>query len=546
MLELASFMLPRDGYPSEKYLPLLLDELSEDPGAPQWRKEDVAPDRPFSVVVIGAGMSGLVAAHRLKQAGVPFVVLEKNEDVGGTWLENTYPGCRVDVSNHMYSYSFAQRTDWPNYFSPQGVLLDYFRDFADTAGLRDSVRFGTEVVSAQYSEDSALWTVTVRGPGGAAETIEASAVITAVGQLNRPSFPAIEGRDSFAGPSFHSAEWRHDIDLTGKRVAVIGTGASAFQFVPIIAEQAAELVIFQRTPPWLGPSPQYHDAVADGLHWLFNNVPGYSRWYRFWLFISSVEGMLARVEVDPDWSGGELSVSATNDQLRAELTKHLERQFGDRPDLLAAAIPNYPPGAKRMLADNGVWAAALKRPNVQLITERIERIDAEGVATTDGRRFDVDVLIYATGFSASNFLAPMTIVGRDGVELHEQWNGDARAYLGVSIPGFPNLFCMYGPNTNIVVNGSIIFFSECEATYILECIHSLLASGKSALDVKQDVHDAYNEMIDEANRNRAWGASGVSAWYKNSYGRVSQNWPFTLMEYWERSRTPDLAAYELL
>lgn len=538
MLALASFLLPREGYPSEKYLPLLLDELSDDPGAPGWRKEDIAPDRPFSVVVIGAGMSGLLAGHRLQQAGVEFRIIEKNDEVGGTWLENTYPGCRVDVSNHMYSYSFAQRTDWPNYFSPQGVLLDYFRDFADSAGLRDSIAFGTEVLSARYDDGAGMWSVTVRGPGGAIEQIDANAVITAVGQLNRPSFPAIEGREDFAGQSFHSAQWRHDIDLTGKRVAVIGTGASAFQFVPIIAEQAAQLTIFQRNPPWLGPSPLYHEAVADGLQWLFGHIPGYSRWYRFWLFSSSVEGMLAQVEVDPDWDGGERSVSAANDRMRSELTKHLERQFGDRPDLLAAAIPNYPPGAKRMLADNGVWAKALKRPNVELVTEGIDRIDASGVATAAGRHIDADVLIYATGFAASDFLAPMTIVGRDGVELHDRWNGDARAYLGISVPGFPNLFCMYGPNTNIVVNGSIIFFSECEASFILECVRTLLTTGGAALDVTQEAHDEYNAMIDEANRKKAWGASGVSAWYKNSYGRVSQNWPFTLMDYWERSRTP--------
>lgn len=551
LLTLVQFMVAESAQTAERYLPLLMDEIGVDgdPAAPAWNQKTVAPDRAFHVVVVGAGMSGLVAAFRLAQAGVSYTIVEKNEDVGGTWLENSYPGCRVDVSNHLYSYSFAQRTDWPQYFSTQEVLLDYFRDFADSKGLRENIRFGTEVVSAEYagetSDDSPLWTVTVRTPEGVEERIAAHAVISAVGQLNRPHFPAIEGRDAFRGQSFHSARWDHDIDLSGKRVAVIGTGASAFQFVPIIAEQVDRMVIFQRTPPWLGPAPTYHDDVADGMQWLFGNVPHYSQWYRFWLFTSSVEGMLPSVEVDPTWPVSERSVSASNEQRRLELTRHLERQFADRPDLLRTAVPDYPPGAKRMLKDNGVWGAALRRPNVELTTTAIERITETGVRTVDGRDHEVDVLIYATGFTASDFLTPMRVTGRDGIDLHAQWNGDARAYLGITVPNFPNLFCMYGPNTNIVVNGSIIFFSECEATYIVESIRAMLAGGHRAMDVRKDVHDAYNELIDDGNRRRAWGASTVNAWYKNSYGRVSQNWPFTLMDYWQRTRQPDLSDYDL-
>ena len=536
------------GHAMDDYLPLLREELllTGDPAAPTWRKEDVAPERPFSVVVMGAGMSGLAAAHRLQQAGVPFTILEKNDDVGGTWLENVYPGCRVDVSNHLYSYSFAQRRDWPHFYSTQDVLLDYFRTFADDTGLREKIRFRTEVVSATFDEAGGTWSVLVRTPDGADEVIEANAVISAVGQLNRPSYPSIEGVGSFAGPTFHSARWDHDVDLAGKRVAVIGTGASAFQFVPIIAEEVAELVVFQRTPPWTSPAPEYHHAVPDGLQWLFRHVPSYAQWYRFWLFCSSVEGILPSAYADPDWSGDDRSVSKANDELRALLTAHIERQYADAPELVDSVVPDYPPAAKRMLRDNGDWARTLKQDHVHLVTTPIERITERGVVTADGVEHDVDVLIYATGFQASNFLTPMKVTGRGGVELHDQWNGDARAYLGITVPNFPNLFCIYGPNTNIVVNGSIIFFSECATTYVLGCVRALLESGHAAMDVRKDVHDAFNERVDEGNRRRAWGASAVNSWYKNSLGRVSQNWPFSLMEYWQATKAPDLDDYELL
>ena len=536
------------GHAMDDYLPLLRDELmlTGDPAAPTWRKQDVAPERPFSVVVVGAGMSGLAVGHRLRQAGVPFTIVEKNDDVGGTWLENTYPGCRVDVSNHLYSYTFAQRQDWPHYFSTQDVLLDYFRSFADQAGLRPHICFGTEVLAAAYDDERCRWTVRVRRPDGTEESMEAEAVVTAVGQLNRPSLPDIDGVGSFAGPTFHSARWDHSVDLAGKRVAVIGTGASAFQFVPIIAEEVADLTVFQRTPPWTAPAPNYHHPVADGLQWLFRHVPSYAQWYRFWLFCSSVEGILPSAYVDPDWDVSERSVSKANDDLRALLTLHIRRQYEDRPDLADKVVPDYPPAAKRMLKDNGDWARTLKRDHVHLVTTPIERVTEKAVVTADGTEHEADVLVYATGFKASDFLTPMQVTGRGGVDLHQRWDGDARAYLGISVPGFPNLFCVYGPNTNIVVNGSIIFFSECASTYILGAIRALLEGEHRAIDVREDVHDAFNERVDAENRLRAWGSSDVNAWYRNALGRVSQNWPFSLMEYWQATKAPDLDAYEVL
>ena len=547
LLRIMEHAVGQDGIAA--YLPLLSEELAvrdRDHRAPDWNRRDLAPDRDFSVVVIGAGMSGILAAHRLQQAGVSFVVLEKDTDVGGTWLENTYPGCRVDNPNHNYSYSFAQRHDWPFHFSTQGVLHGYFADCADAFAVRDRVRFGTEVRSAVWSDADQRWTVSTRDVQGIETTINADAVISAVGQLNRPSYPDIEGLESFEGPAFHSARWDHDVDLTGKRVAVIGTGASAVQFIPEIAPSVDDLTVFQRTPAWMIPTPDYHDAVAPGLQWLYDHVPSYSEWNRFWIFWRMGDASIEAVRVDEDWDRALGSVSGPNELMRVIMTGYLEMEFADRPDLLANVLPSYPPGAKRMLRDNGIWARTLKRDNVSLVTDPITRITPTGVVTGDGVQHAVDVIIYGTGFEASKFLTPMTVTGRDGVDLHEHWNGDARAYLGITVPGFPNLFCLYGPNTNIVINGSIIYFSECGVRYILGCLELLLARDRRALDVRTEVHDAFNVLVDDENRAMAWGASDVNSWYKNDRGRIAQNWPFTLLEYWQRTLEPDPDDYELL
>jgi 4-hydroxyacetophenone monooxygenase len=535
------------GHLADDYYPLLLEELAidgVDPRAPTWRKDDVNPNADFTVGVVGAGMSGLAVSHRLKQAGVPFVVFEKNADVGGTWFENIYPGCRVDVPNHLYSYSFAQTGAWPEFFSSQEELLAYFRTCADELGLRDHIRFGTEVVSADFRDETQNWCVQLRTAAGGSETIDVQALVSAVGQLNRPKLPDIAGRDRFAGPSFHSARWDYAVELHDQRVAVIGTGASAAQFIPIVAEQAAEVDVFQRTAPWLAPTPNYHDELPEGLRWLLRHVPAYARWDRLWLFWRTHEGLLPAALVDPDWDGGERSVSSLNEQVRELLTEYLKAEF-DSPELFAAVVPDYPPIAKRILRDNGVWARTLSRDNVELITERIAEITERGVITVDGVEHPADVVIYGTGFEASRFLTPMTITGCGGIDLHQRWDGNARAYLGLTIPDFPNLFLMYGPNTNIVINGSIIYFSECEAHYIVESIRMLLEGNHRSMDCRKDVHDAYNIRIDNGNRAMAWGVSKVSSWYKSASGRVAQNWPFSLLEYWQQTRTPDPDDYVL-
>ncbi len=527
------------GEVDDDYVAVMTEELAlngVDLREPEWQKRDVAPERPFRVAIIGAGMSGLAIAHRLAQAGVEYVIYEKNSDVGGTWLENHYPGCRVDVPNHFYSYSFAQTSEWPQYFATQTSLLDYFRTCADELGIREHVRFDTEVLACSFDDDEAVWSVTLRTRDGT-ETVEAHVLVSAVGQLNRPNLPAIPGIDTFRGPWFHSARWDPDVELEGKRVAIVGTGASAAQFIPAVAEVAAHLTVFQRTPPWLLETPNYHDDLPEGVRWVLDHVPGFANWDRVWIFWRSHEVLVPMAAVDPEWESSE-SVSMLNDIVRQLFTEYYKAQFED-PELYEKVLPHYPPFSKRFVRDNGIWARTFTRDDVTLDVGSIECITETGVRTTDGVDHDVDVVIYGTGFEASKFLTPMSVHGRGGVDLHESWDGEARAYLGLTIPEFPNLFLMYGPNTNIVINGSIIYFSELEARYITECVRLLLTSGADALDVKRSVHDEYNRRVDDANRRMAWGAASVNTWYKNASGRITQNWPFSLLEFWQWTRRPN-------
>jgi 4-hydroxyacetophenone monooxygenase len=530
----------------DAYVPFLREELGiglDDPRRPDWHVGSMANG--FHVVVIGAGMSGLLMALRLKQAGIRFTVIEKNSDVGGTWFENTYPGCRVDLNNQIYSYSFAPRPGWPHRFSEQPALLEYFRDVAEQEELRRHILFQTTVARAEFDPAICRWKVSLRDARGNTSEIMANALVSAVGQLNTPRIPNIRGLSGFKGVAFHSAQWRHDASLEGKRVAVIGTGASALQFVPQIATSAREVILFQRTPPWLLPTPDYHHEVPEPEKWLLEHAPFYANWYRFWLFWLFVDGLHVYVKRDPQWPGSDMgAVSDLNRQLGDGLLEYIRNQLKDRPDLLPHLLPKYPFGAKRPLRDNGIWLSALKRDNVRLIVDPIDHVSERGIVTANGSEHTVDAIIFGTGFHASKFLWPMTIIGRHGKTLEEAWAGDARAYLGITVPEFPNLYCIYGPNTNLVVNGSITFFSECAVGYIMEMLRVAVQRPDTAVQVKQDVFDRYNAGVDAANRGMAWGLPEVSNWYKNESGRVTQNWPYPTVDYWRMTKTPNPDDYE--
>ena len=389
-----------------------------------------------------------------------------------------------------------------------------------------------------------MWDLTLRASDGTESTESFDAVVCAVGQLNRPSFPALAGRDAFAGPSFHSAAWDDSVELTGRRVAVIGTGASAAQFVPCLAGEVAHLDVFQRTPPWMLPTENYGDPFGQEFLDLLALLPNYGRWDRLWQFWIMHEGLLVAARVDPDWDEHTEAVSAENDFVRGMLIDVLRAQVTD-DELFEKMVPHFPPFAKRALRDDGRWAATLGRPDVDLVTTPIETITPDGVRTTDGVDHPADVLIYGTGFTASDFVAPMRVFGLSGVELNEEWGGDARAYLGITVPGFPNFFMLYGPNTNLVINGSILIMVECQVRYAVEAIGRLLRAGKRAMSLRRDVHERYGREMEEANAKMVWGVADVPTWYRNKHGRVTQNWPLDLHTYWSRTLEPDLADYEL-
>lgn len=539
-----SFMVGQEV--SDDYVPMFLEEVALDGDARDvtWESIPAARRAALRVIVIGAGMSGLLAAIRLQHAGIPYVVLEKNENLAGTWFENSYPGCRVDVPNHFYCYSFEPNHDWPEFYSQRDDLCAYFERCADRYGVRPHIRLGTEVVSAQWDEASARWSVRIKGRGGE-DTLHANVVISAVGQLNRPRLPDIPGVGSFAGPAFHSAQWQHQHDLRGQRVAVIGTGASAFQLAPEVAKVAERLLVFQRSPPWMSPNPRYHLRVSEEKKWLLRHVPYYARWYRFLLFWPASDGLLPSLVIDPEWPHPERAVNALNDATREYFTASIARQVGDRSDLLAKVTPTYPPFGKRMLPDNGTWLSALRRDNVDLITDPIAAITPRGIRCADGVEHEVDVIVYATGFHANRFLWPMEVVGRDGATLREVWGEEPRAYLGITVPSFPNLFCLYGPGTNLAHAGSIIFHSECQVRYVMSCLAELIREGHAAMEVRQQVHDAYAARFDERHRQMVWSHPGMNNWYKNASGKVLTTSPWRLVDYWTWTRRPSMDDYEL-
>jgi 4-hydroxyacetophenone monooxygenase len=533
----------------DNYLELMLEELELE-GVDERAVQIDAPasvKAEFPVLVIGCGQSGLLAGIRLKQMGLPFVIIEKNTGTGGTWWENSYPGARVDVGNHFYCYSFEPSDHWTEYFAQQPELARYFDDVMRRNGIDEFVRWSTEVVRAEWDESSSTWQVTVRTEDGGEEVLVARAVLSAVGQLNRPSLPDIPGLEDFQGPWFHSARWDHSVDLAGKRVAMVGAGASGFQIAPTIAPVVGSLTIFQRTAQWMFPNPNYHAKVGEGAKWAFTHLPFYARWFRFLIFWPASGRSIQNSKIDPSWTDQQRAVSEGNEQTRIWFTSWIESQVSD-PELLPKVIPDYPATGKRTLQDNGSWLAALQRDNVELVRTGIERIERDAVVTADGVRHEVDVIAYATGFQVNKFLWPMEIVGRGGITLSDQWDGgeDASAYLGITVPNFPNFFCLYGPGTNLAHGGSLIFHSECEMRYISGCLKALVEGGHRAMDVRKDVHDEYEARHQAEINSTVWASPAIKhSFYKNSKGVIRSLSPWPLADFWSWTREPDLDEYVL-
>ncbi len=527
-----------------EYAPMAMEEMGFRDRTLAWRKPPPAARlATFRVMVIGAGFTGLCAAYRLKQMGFAFEVVEKNPELGGTWFENHYPEAGVDTPNHFYSYSFAPNTGWSSNYSKRDEMLDYQRKVAADLDLRRHIDFGVEVLKMDWHEDRRRWEVTTREPDGSTRSRWADAVITAMGFLNRPKLGSIRGIDTFTGQSWHSARWRDDVPLEGKRIGVIGTGASAMQFLRSVAAQAAQVTIFQRSPQWARPPQDYHGTVSTESKWLLQNIPYYYAWYRFGLMWRFGDGLLPTVRRDPNWPTPQRSMNHRNDRQRQQLTDHLLKELDGRPDLIEKCLPDYPPYGKRILIDNG-WYQALKRPNVELVTEAVDHVEGGEIVDANGRRHAVDVILLATGFEPGKLLWPIEIRGRDGLLLSDVWADDQpRAHLGITMPGFPNLFVTTGPNTGLAHGGSAIFVSEVQVRYITAMLREMFERSLSDVEVLAPVHDAYNERVDAEHAELVWTHPGMRNWYRNAQGRVFAVMPWRLVDYWQMTHEPDLSEF---
>jgi 4-hydroxyacetophenone monooxygenase len=524
-----------------EYAPMLLEELGFVNRDVHWSTPAVSPNG-FKVLIIGAGFAGICAAIKLQALGIPYVVVEKNSDIGGTWFDNNYPDAGVDTPNHFYSYSFAPNTKWKHYFSKRSDIWQYAQDVAEKFNIISHIRFSTEVTTMKWNVESQTWTTTITNSAQTKDE-EFSAVITAVGQLNRPNLAPARGIENFNGDWFHSAHWNHSVDLSGKRVAVIGTGASAMQFMPTLAATAGDVTIFQRSPQWVRPNNDYHRTVSENTMWLLENMPFYAQWYRFGLFWRFGDGLLRTLRRDPEWQFPERSMNRHNDRHREQLTEHLLQELEGRTDLIDKCLPDYPPYGKRILVDNN-WYSTLRRDNVHLVTSAVDHLTNTGIIDADGDKHDFDVIILATGFQAGNLLSPIDIRGVSGTPLREVWGvDDPRAYLGITVPDYPNMFVLVGPNTFVAHGGSIIYQAECEMRYVTDCIRHMVENGISSVEVKQDVHDEYNKRVDAEHDQLVWSHSGLHSWYRNSKGRVFSPMPWRFVDYWQMTHAFNESEY---
>lgn len=530
----------------DEYVPMLREDMGFDPGDTEWPAEvDADAAGRLDVLIIGAGASGIALASKLARLGIAYTVVERQDGVGGTWHANRYPGVGVDTPNHFYCYSFAPNTAWSRYFSPGAELRDYLDRYATEAGLREHLVLGTEAVAASWDEAQRRWKVTCRTADGPTHTRSAAVLVAATGHFSHPVSARFDGLDTFTGPVFHSARWPDGVSLKGKRVAVVGTGASAMQIVPTIADDVSELHIFQRTPQWVRPVPEYRMAVEPVARTLFERVPFYGQWYRFGQMWRYGDGLLRFLRRDPDWPHPERAVNRINDRHRTEMVDHITASLAARPELIEHCVPDYPPFGKRILIDNG-WYATLCRPHVTLVTDPIDHVTGQTIVTADGTPHEVDAIVLATGFDVTTLAAAIDIRGRGGVALADDWaDGDPTALYGMTVPGFPNLFVMYGPNTNMGHGGSGIWLAETQARYITDRLVDMVAGGIAAIDCRPERRAEYTAEVDALHAELIWAHPGVPTYYRNRHGQVRSPMPFRLVDYWHRTRSATLDDFDL-
>ncbi|MEV5829406.1 NAD(P)/FAD-dependent oxidoreductase [Spirillospora sp. NPDC052242] len=504
------------------------------------------PPADFTVAILGAGMSGIGAAIAVADAGFAYEIFESADDIGGTWRINTYPGVAVDTPSIYYSFSFELEGGWSRYYPVGTEYQEYLRRVVDKYGVRPNIRFNTTIESLVWDDDDQVWVITADN-GGRKVTSRANAVITAAGFLNRPKYPDVPGRETFAGTSVHSAAWDRSIDLTGKRVGVIGAGATSVQVVDAIIDEVEHLTLFQRQPHWVMPNNLGEGIVPERERWLKRHVPFYERWQRAKTYWFVTDNNYPTVRADKEWMATHpLSISEANDRYLQMCLRHLEASFGHDPDLLKKMTPDFPPHGKRIIRDPGGYFTALAGDRADVVTGGLAEVTPDGIRTEDGTFVELDVIIYATGFTL-DFLSTIEIVGRDGVRLADAWAGnDPRAYLGGTVAGFPNLFVTSGPNSSNGHGGGHNFMTEVVVHYITECLQLLVERGARSIEVTPEALDEFVARVDAQMEGSIWRNSDrAHTYYRNASGRVLLPQPWRMVDYWHMCRTPDPSCFDL-
>ena len=482
----------------------------------------------FKVVVVGSGFSGLAMCVQLERLGIPYVLLERQPEPGGTWTIHRYPDIRVDTISITYEFSFEKEYRWSEYFGRGAEVRGYLDYVSRKYGVHENTRFGHEVKKATFDEARDVWVLEVDTPEGV-ETMEANAVVNAVGTFTNPRFPQFEGRDLFEGLIVHPSRWPADLDLTGKRVAIIGNGSTGVQLLAPVAAVADHVTVFQRTPQWISPRDKYGRLMEPEVLWLLDNFPGYWNWWRY-MAIAALFGTHNFLVPDEEWKAQGGKFNPLNDKMRDDLTAYIKAQTGGRQDLIDKLIPDYAPFSRRPVVDNG-WYQALTRDNVDLITDGIARLTPKGIETDDGTVHEVDVIVTATGFEIMKYLWPADYIGKGGVNIHDFWSKDGpRAYLSMMTPNFPNMFMIYGPNSQPVSGGTgLPIWYVLWSAYIAQCLVRMIEDGKSRVEVKTEPYERYNEALDkEASKLILLQEEGAPEknYYVNEFGRLQMNAPW--------------------
>lgn len=516
------------------------EELAFDefPRAAAWSAERPANASDYQVVIIGAGASGIAAGIQFEQLGIPYIILERQSDIGGTWHLNHYPDARVDTNSYLYQFKFEKNYPWTEYFASQGEVKHYIEHLAKKYGVYDKIRFNVALDRAVYDNDRQSWVLDTTTADGASEQLVANFVISGAGLFSTPKLPNIEGIESFEGQTIHSTAWDDSYSPDGKRIAIIGNGSTGVQVMQELAKTAEQMYVLMRTPQWISPMEGYRDLIPEEVKWLFANMPAYWNWYCY-SAQTTASGMQAAQEYDRAWQAMGGLVGPRNDALRSALTAYIRTHLGDREDLIEKVTPDYAPLARRLVVDNG-WYDSLLKPNVELVTDGIARILPNGIEFTNGRTIEIDTLVVAAGFEVTKYLWPAEYVGTDGTSMEQMWEKDGpRAFLGLVVPKFPNLFMFYGPNSQPRA-GSFLSWIEVWARYAAQAVVDVIDRGARSIEVKQGVFERYNEMLDAAHERLIWQHEAPKGhnYYVNKFGRQTVQQPWALGEYFLMTDRP--------